>query len=56
MILADYQEFCRRFSICRACEHFKDGPVERCALCGCVLIAKARLEGSTCPIGKWSAG
>lgn len=39
-----------RIRICRACTFF-DG--HRCSQCGCLIIAKALLATSSCPLGKW---
>lgn len=40
----------RRLSICRACEHYKDG---WCQKCGCYCAFKGWLETGKCPEGKW---
>lgn len=39
-----------RQSTCKGCPD-RRGAV--CGLCGCVLAAKVRLKGETCPVGKW---
>lgn len=41
-----------RLDICKACDKFKE-LTQRCSLCGCFMTMKTRLEGATCPIGKW---
>ncbi len=37
-------------AVCRVCDRY-DG--RRCAVCGCVMAVKARMAGTTCPLGKW---
>jgi hypothetical protein len=41
-----------RYSICKSCEHFIK-QTTTCTKCGCFMIAKVRLSGANCPIGKW---
>ena len=41
-----------RLAICKTCEHFKPKS-ERCALCGCFMKLKTKLENASCPVGKW---
>jgi hypothetical protein len=41
-----------RYSLCQACPKFNNG-VKTCQECGCFMPAKTKLQGATCPIGKW---
>tara|TARA_R110000822_G_scaffold225562_2_gene358292 strand:+ start:210 stop:377 length:168 start_codon:yes stop_codon:yes gene_type:complete len=42
----------KRLAICNSCpELFK--PTWTCKQCGCFMKAKARLDFTECPIGKW---
>jgi len=41
-----------RLDLCHNCEHNKVGI---CAKCGCIIQAKTRLKGSSCPIHIWEA-
>lgn len=48
------EEYERRIGICNSCEHLRVVlGVNQCSLCGCLLMAKARLKAGTCPIKKW---
>lgn len=41
-----------RYQICKSCpEMIKT--TKQCKKCGCFMAIKTRLEGATCPIGKW---
>jgi hypothetical protein len=44
-----------RLRICKQCPKVKivAGLLMQCQMCGCIMNAKARLEKSQCPIGKW---
>lgn len=39
-----------RLTICRMCDRYRNGI---CIECGCAMHFKARLDGGSCPIGKW---
>lgn len=39
-----------RVKICKECEFFNRGI---CLKCGCVIIVKARMATTGCPLGKW---
>lgn len=39
-----------RLDICTTCEHRTE---DRCSVCGCYVSAKASLDVSECPLGKW---
>lgn len=41
-----------RLEVCRGCE-FLFAPTMTCKKCGCFMLIKSRLTGSTCPVGKW---
>jgi len=47
----------KRLAVCKECEHVRDlknrGWINYCNLCGCMLLVKARIRSSDCPIGKW---
>jgi hypothetical protein len=40
-----------RLQICESCDRL--GPLNMCKECNCVVILKAKLPKSKCPIGKW---
>lgn len=50
-ILADNKTKEARLAKCKSCPFIKANMV--CGKCGCVLIAKTRLQVATCPIGNW---
>lgn len=39
-----------RMETCKGCDKFTG---VRCRECGCVMLAKVVLAGSSCPLGKW---
>jgi len=39
-----------RRGICHQCEHLRGG---KCEICGCFMLAKARLASEDCPLDKW---
>ena len=41
-----------RMSICKACPELIK-ITNQCKRCGCVMIAKTKLESAKCPLGKW---
>jgi hypothetical protein len=41
-----------RMDICKACP-FLTGITHQCKKCGCLMVAKTKLEYARCPIGKW---
>jgi hypothetical protein len=41
-----------RFEICKACPELIKLTAS-CKKCGCFMKAKTKLQGATCPIGKW---
>jgi hypothetical protein len=41
-----------RYSICLACPELMQ-LTKQCKKCGCFMAAKTKLQGATCPIGKW---
>lgn len=54
-VTASEDEQARRWSICRACDHYRVDDV-RCGKvdgCGCWLKRKVPLIAASCPIGKW---
>jgi hypothetical protein len=40
----------QRLAICKNCEHYVSG---KCAICGCVLKYKTKMDTEKCPINKW---
>ncbi len=56
---ADSRTIAARRAACLQCEHLhQDGRLRMstgaiCWECRCFLIAKTRIAGETCPIGKW---
>jgi len=52
-VLADKDVQVQRVTCCLACEHVRIGLTTRCALCGCVIKAKAAVAASGCPADKW---
>ena len=41
-----------RLEICNSCPHLIK-LTKQCKKCGCFMAVKAKIEASTCPIGKW---
>jgi hypothetical protein len=41
-----------RYSICKACPELIK-LTKQCKKCGCFMIAKTKLQGAVCPLGKW---
>lgn len=41
-----------RISVCRQCPYLQ-GRLNRCAVCGCFVLIKARIQSAQCPIGRW---
>ena len=45
-----------RLAACRACPELRRGAgvlPDRCARCGCFVVAKTAVPGQSCPVGKW---
>lgn len=51
-MLADKLTVMLRIDICLECPRLLK-LTKQCKECGCFIKAKARLESSVCPIGKW---
>jgi len=45
------RDYRTRLALCHACPEFT--PAQRCRICGCFMVAKARMATTTCPKGKW---
>lgn len=45
------EEHAKRMAYCNDCDHLTDK--RRCTKCGCFMELKSKLDGMTCPIGKW---
>lgn len=41
-----------RLDICRSCPELIKFTLQ-CKQCGCFMAIKTKLQGATCPIGKW---
>jgi hypothetical protein len=41
-----------RYSICKACPELIK-LTKQCKKCGCFMVAKTKLQGAVCPLGKW---
>lgn len=41
-----------RLDICKACPFYISATTQ-CKKCGCLMVAKTKLEEAKCPIGKW---
>jgi len=41
-----------RLEICKACPELIQ-LTTTCKKCGCFMIGKTKLQGATCPLGKW---
>jgi hypothetical protein len=50
-ILTDKDNYKKRLETCEKCEH--KSVFNICKLCGCFVIAKAKIKNSNCPINKW---
>lgn len=47
---ATTEQYEARLNVCSICPHRAD---DRCTICGCYVAAKATMQSSECPIGKW---
>lgn len=47
----DNESATKRFEICKECPFMKDST--QCRKCGCLMKAKVKVKGASCPIGKW---
>lgn len=49
------EEYASRMSNCASCEWNvpRDGGIDRCTKCNCVLAIKGRAKKASCPIGNW---
>ncbi len=50
--IATKEEATHRYAICNACTHFNH-TMKTCGLCGCFMVAKTKLRGSSCPDNRW---
>ena len=48
----DDDKFKSRMDLCERCDLYNLHS-KRCKECGCFMLAKARFNASSCPIGKW---
>lgn len=42
----------KRLDLCKQCPELIK-LTSQCKQCGCFMVAKTKLEGAVCPIGKW---
>lgn len=52
MKFTETEEYHKRLEICRSCPNYND-LFYMCKLCGCITVAKAKLETQKCPDNKW---
>jgi len=52
MPISTQESYNNRMNACKSCEHFK---MPICGKCGCMMMVKARMATSECPIGKWKS-
>jgi len=49
--LTPKEQYKERLTTCETCPHIT--PLQRCALCGCFVIVKAKVKSQECPAGRW---
>ena len=49
---ASAEEAGRRYDICLSCDRLIK-LTKQCKECGCIMVAKTKLENATCPLNKW---
>lgn len=42
----------QKYDICKGCDKFFK-PTRQCKECMCFMNLKTKIEGATCPLGKW---
>lgn len=47
------EELQRRYDICKTCDKSTKEQIERCKVCGCIILFKIMPPSSKCPLGKW---
>lgn len=52
-IIIPEKEFDNRINICKTCEFFAQKS-QRCRICGCFLLIKAKIKAASCPKQKWN--
>ena len=50
--IADNDVAEKRYEHCKSCVFFKKSTTQ-CKKCGCVMKAKVKVKGASCPIGIW---
>jgi hypothetical protein len=43
----------KRYDTCKQCRHCTKDRIEKCKMCGCIVLFKILPPSSKCPIGKW---
>lgn len=51
-ILASSEKYLQRLSACNSCSSY-NSTISLCNECGCLILAKAKINISICPLGKW---
>lgn len=49
---ASEEESTKRYDICKQCPELIK-ITNQCKKCGCFMVAKTKLQGASCPLGKW---
>jgi len=49
---ASAEESDRRYNICLSCDKLIK-LTKQCKECGCIMLAKTKLQNATCPLNKW---
>lgn len=49
---ASEEEAAARYKTCLSCPELIK-VTKQCKKCGCFMAAKTKLQGATCPLGKW---
>jgi siroheme synthase (precorrin-2 oxidase/ferrochelatase) len=52
IVFATSEEAAERMAICQECPELRK-PINQCRECGCLMDAKTKLSGASCPLGKW---
>ena len=51
VIFASDEKAGERMNLCTKCDKFNS--LGLCTECGCVMVAKVKIETSSCPLKKW---
>ena len=50
-LIVNKEKYKERIEQCEKCD--RRSMLNICKECGCVVVLKARLQSSSCPLGKW---